>query len=561
VLLTTRVGLGTLRLPDAADAADASDATDGGDGVATIHAALDAGVRLLDTARAYGGREALLGRALASHPAGADAFVITKGGMARPAGRWLADGRAATLRRDCEASAAALGRPIDLYLVHAPDPGVKWATTVRALARLLDDGLVRAVGVSNVNLLQLDEALALAPIAAVEVAFSLLDDEPLRSGVLARASERGLSLIAHSPLGGPRRARSLLASPAIAAIAERRGVPRAAVALAALLGVSREVAVIPGARTPEAAREIARASFALDEDERAALAAQFPTLRERVVVAASPERGEIVLVMGLPGAGKSAAAEALVARGYERLNRDELGGSLSAIARRLDERLAAGARRVVLDNTYVTRAARAEPIAVAARRGVAVRGLFIDVALADAQVNVVARMLAAHGRLLAPEELRRGRDNTALAPSALGRLKRALEPPAADEGFASLELRPFARVPRAQAGRAARLIALELADAWPAGELAASFVFGWAPDAPPELDARLAARAAGVALCRHGGGSAVCWCRPPLPGLPLALAHAHALDLAASELHGVSAAHRALAAAVGARFVAHPATT
>jgi hypothetical protein len=53
----------------------------------------------------------------------------------------------------------------------------------------------------------------------------------------------------------------------------------------------------------------------------------------------------------------------------------------------------------------------------------------------------------------------------------------------------------------------------------------------------------------------------VCWCRPPLPGLPLALAHAHALDLTASELHGVSAAHRALAAAVGARFVTHPAPT
>ena len=534
MILRARIGLGTLRLDDEDAAA-----------MATVGAALDAGIRVFDTARAYGESERRLGAALAAHP---DAEVITKGGMARPGGQWRADGRAATLRRDCEESLRVLARPIDLYLVHAPDPRVAWATTVRALARLAGDGLVRAVGVSNVTLPQLDEALALAPIAAVEVGLSLLDDLPLRAGVLARCRERGLTLIAHSPLGGPRRAAKLCATPILVELARTHAVAPAAVALAALAAEHPEVVVIPGARTAEQARQLAAATtLALDESERAAIAEAFAP--KRVQVATSGGEREVLLVFGIQGAGKSRTVEPLVAAGWERLNRDELGGSLSGLARRLDERLGGGARRVVLDNTYVTRASRAEVLAVAARHGASVRGIFLDVPITEAQVNVVRRMLAAHGRLLSPEELRRGRDNTALAPAALFRMARTLEPPADDEGFASLERRPFVREPAP--GKAARFVTLDLADRADAQ----SFVIGWAPDAPPSLEAELGARFAGVALCRHGGGPPVCWCRPPLPGLPLLLAHAHGLDPAASELHGTSTAHRALAAAIGARFV------
>ena len=83
------------------------------------------------------------------------------------------DGRAKAIRADCEASLAALdGLPIDLYLLHAPDPRTPWRTSVRALARLADEGLVRRVGLANVNRTQLDEALELAPVAAVQVALS-----------------------------------------------------------------------------------------------------------------------------------------------------------------------------------------------------------------------------------------------------------------------------------------------------------------------------------------------------------------------------------------------------
>jgi predicted kinase len=318
------------------------------------------------------------------------------------------------------------------------------------------------------------------------------------------------------------------------------------------------VAVIPGARNPQAVREVAAATrLVLDDGERDALAGEFPALRDRVVVAAAPGDGEVVLVMGLPGAGKSAAAQSIAAGGYERLNRDQLGGSLAELAARLDERLASGVRRLVLDNTYLTRSARAQVLAVAARQGVAVRGVFIDVSLTDAQVNVVERMLAAHGRLLTPEELRRADDNTALAPSSLWRMERSLERPNADEGFTSLDVRQFTRLAKQGPERSARFVALELLDRLSPDDARSSFAIGWAPNAAPDLEAQLGVRVQGVAVCRHPGGPPICWCRPPLPGQVLWLARAYALDVTASELHGTSRAHRSLAVAVGARYIHH----
>src|SRR6185437_14209689 len=118
----------------------------------TIAAAADAGIVVFDTARAYDGNERLVAQSLRRCGAASRAKIVTKGGMGRVDGGWVPDGRAKAFRSDCEASLEALdGIPIDLYLVHAPDPRTPWRTSVRALARLADEGLVNHVGLANVN--------------------------------------------------------------------------------------------------------------------------------------------------------------------------------------------------------------------------------------------------------------------------------------------------------------------------------------------------------------------------------------------------------------------------
>ena len=151
----------------------------------TVAAALAAGITVFDTAHAYGERpgdnERLVARALR----GTRARIVTKGGMTRVGTAWVPDGRAVAIRQHCEASLAVLeGVGIDLYLLHAPDPRVPWLTSVRALARLLEDGLVPRVGLSNVNRDQLDAALPVVPVSAVEVALSPFDDAAVRGGVV-----------------------------------------------------------------------------------------------------------------------------------------------------------------------------------------------------------------------------------------------------------------------------------------------------------------------------------------------------------------------------------------
>ena len=547
----------------------------------TIAAAAEAGVTVFDTARAYGHGEAelghnerLLARALRRCGAERRARVVTKGGMARVGAAWVPDGRAKAIRADCEASLAALdGLEIDLYLIHAPDPRRPWRTALRALARLVDEGLVKRVGVSNVNRAQLDEAVELAPVTAVQVALSVFDDSALRGGVLERCADAGVALIAHSPLGGPRRAKGVGRQEALVAVAEARGVTPAEVALAWVLDMSPGVVVIPGATRPETARSAASAStIDLDDRERAALARAFggprpaPARRPRAAV-----DGEVVLVMGIPGAGKSRVAEDYVARGYLRLNRDERGGSLRELADALDAELASGGRRAVLDNTYLTRAARSHVIEVATRHGLPVRCIWLDTPLAQAQVNLVERLIERVGSLPEPDELRAlaRRGDGVLAPTSQMRTLRELEPPGADEGWASLEHVPFERSSRPRAGRSGVFVAAAVLakPGWrealrEADRDAPHLIFDWQPGGSPDALApgveTLVSEVAGrveSALCPHPAGPPICWCRPPLPGLPLAFAQAQKLDPARSILVGARPAHRQLADALGARYV------
>jgi aryl-alcohol dehydrogenase-like predicted oxidoreductase/predicted kinase len=547
----------------------------------TIAAAAQAGITVFDTARAYGHgaaelghNERLLARSLRACAASKRARIVSKGGMARTGGGWIPDGRAKAIRADCEASLAALdGLPIDLYLIHAPDPRTPWRTSVGALARLAHEGLVNRVGLSNVNRAQLDEALELAPVTAVQVAVSPYDDRSLRGGVVERCDEKGIAVIAHSPLGGPRRAASLARHEVLSRAAEARGATPAEIALAWLLELSPALVAIPGARRPETARSAARAAtLGLDVGERRVLDRAFGRPRAvRPKPARLRDDAEVVLVMGIPGAGKSLVAEEYVARGYLRLNRDERGGSLRELAHELDEELSSGVRRAVLDNTYLTRASRSHVIEAAGRHRVPARCIWLDTPLAQAQVNLVERLLERFGSLPTPEELRGAarREPGVHAPTSQMRALRELEPPSADEGWAAMEQVSFARPPPSRRRKVGVFVAAAALDD-PGWEKAVQrgdpqaphLVFDWRPggalDALAAAADRVSAKVSGPVesvLCPHAAGPPICWCRPPLPGLPLAFARAHGIAPSRSILIGSRPAHRTLAATLGARYV------
>lgn len=531
-------------------------------GRAVIEAALDAGATLLDTADAYALDAADAGhneRLVAAAVGARRVELVTKGGLIRPDGAWLPRGSARHLADAARASRERLGR-IDLYLLHVVDPKTPLATSVRALARLRDDGVVARIGLANVRVDQLEAALAIAPIDAVQVGLSPYRLEAVHGGVVAACAARGIRVLAHRPLGGPGGVARLAGDAVVAAVAARLGATPAEVALAWLCTLG--VVPLPGPTTIANAISCVRGQqLALDDDARAQLTQRFLPRGS-----AAPSGAEVVMIMGIQGSGKTTLAADYVTRGYERLNRDERGGTLAGLARELGRLLGEGVRRVVVDNTYATRAQRAQVIAQAQRHGALVRGVVRTTSLEDAQHNAVARIVARHGRLLMPPELQRAGE---VDPRALFRYRRDHEPPRLDEGFAELTEVAFAAAPTGGApalivelddlvwrGRPAAADAIELVPgarealhAWSASHVLAGTT--WLPGvAPAPLAARLAELVGlpiHVMACVHPAGPPICWCRKPLPGLALALAHAHGLDLARSLHAGRGPADRGFA--------------
>jgi aryl-alcohol dehydrogenase-like predicted oxidoreductase/predicted kinase len=556
--------------------------------VAVIHVALDAGATLLDTADVYchddgdiGHNEGLIAEALRTWSGDRSAITVaTKGGLRRPKGAWLPDGRAKHLREACDASRAALGvECIDLYQLHAVDPKVEIETSVRALAALQKQGKIRDIGLCNVTVSQIERARAIADIACVQVSLSVLDDENLRNGVAEYCRDNGIRLIAYRPLGGER-IKHIARDPVLTAIAEKHGASAAEIALAWLMCFDADVVPVPGATRVESAQSIARVrALGLDNDDKTLLDAHFSGRFLRVPRAgrrpAAHAEGDVVIVMGMPGAGKTTLARDLEAQGYERLNRDALGGSLSDLIPRLDAALAAGRQRVVLDNTYATRSARNDVIETAWARGVPVRCIWLDTSIGDAQINAISRMIEAHGSLPSPADIRArsAKDPRYMGPDAQFRYERTVEPPVADEGFAALDVRSFTRAPSEATQRA---ILLDVADLIEGdrprierlGELARRhsdgwllFAHAWRPNiARAEMESTFAhLRAAlgvpiDLAYCEHEAGPPVCWCRKPIPGSAIEFAMRRDVALNRSTLVGASAADRTMAERIGVRY-------
>jgi aryl-alcohol dehydrogenase-like predicted oxidoreductase len=234
------------------------------DAVRTLHAAIDAGMTLLDTADVYcldqrdiGHNERLVARALRERPR-AEVVVATKGGLERPNGAWTRNGRPAHLRAACDASLIALGRDrIDVYQLHAPDRAVPFAESVGELVRLQKEGKILHVGLSNVSVKEIEEARALVPIVSIQNRWNPLDREPERSGVLACCEKLGLAFLPYSPFGGASGAKSLPSIGTLANEAKKRGVSAHRLVLAWMLAKSPVAIPIPGVRRVESARDSA----------------------------------------------------------------------------------------------------------------------------------------------------------------------------------------------------------------------------------------------------------------------------------------------------------------
>jgi aryl-alcohol dehydrogenase-like predicted oxidoreductase len=265
--------------------------------IAVIHRALDLGVTFLDSSDMYGWghNEELLARALAGRRQGV--AVATKFGQVRSpdGGGNLVDGSAAYVRTACEASLRRLGTDtIDLYYQHRVDPKVSIEETVGAMARLREEGKVRALGLCEVAPATLRRAQAVHPIAALQMEYSLLYRQPAEE-ILAVCRELGVAFVAYAPIG-----RSLLAGgverpedvPAddrrrqhprfqggnldhnarlvrrLAEIARGKGATPAQLALAWLLALGRDIVPIPGTKRVDRLEEnVGALGVRLDADD------------------------------------------------------------------------------------------------------------------------------------------------------------------------------------------------------------------------------------------------------------------------------------------------------
>ena len=235
--------------------------------IRAIHASLDAGVNLIDTADAYskdesdvGHNERLIAKAIAGRRDGV--IVATKGGHTRTAGgAWELDGSPEHIKRACEASLKALRTDrIDLYQYHRPDPTVPYAETMGAFKELQDEGKVRWIGISNANVEQIEEARSIVDLVAVQNQLSLEYTSPLAKGEVQLCERHGIAFLPWSPLGGISSAAEAAAEhDPVSDAAAAHGVSPQQVALAWLLSLSPVVIPIPGASRPESITDSVKA--------------------------------------------------------------------------------------------------------------------------------------------------------------------------------------------------------------------------------------------------------------------------------------------------------------
>jgi pyridoxine 4-dehydrogenase len=234
--------------------------------VQVLRRAVELGVEFIDTADSYGPEvsEDLIAEALFPYPEGL--VIATKGGFLRPGpGNWKPDGRPEHLRSVCEGSLARLRlEQIPLYQFHRPDPAVPFEDSVGELVALRDEGKIRHVGLSNVDVAQFEKASELTPIASVQNRYNPSDraTEPL----IELAATRGFAFIPWAPVGGYRPG----AGDGLATVAKRLGTSPVQVAIAWQLARSPQMLPIPGTSSVAHLEEnVGAAALELSDDDLA----------------------------------------------------------------------------------------------------------------------------------------------------------------------------------------------------------------------------------------------------------------------------------------------------
>jgi aryl-alcohol dehydrogenase-like predicted oxidoreductase len=301
-LSVSSLGLGCMGMSEFYGSRDDAEST------ATILAALDAGLTLLDTADAYGPHtnEALVGKAIRGRRG--EVVIATKFGYLRtpeePAKKGFS-GRPEYVKAACEASLRRLGiETIDLYYQHRVDPETPIEETVGAMAELVREGKVRYLGLSEAAPETIRRAASVHPITALQTEYSLWTRDVESDGVLATCRELGIGFVAYSPLsrgmltgqikspddlepGDNRRNNprfqgdnfplNLKLVDEVKRLASAKGCTPAQLALAWVLAQGGDIVPIPGTkRRYRLAENIAAASISLTPAELNALDAAFP---------------------------------------------------------------------------------------------------------------------------------------------------------------------------------------------------------------------------------------------------------------------------------------------
>lgn len=567
--------------------------------VSLIHQALDGGVRVLDTADSYcltdkdfHYGERLAKKAVDSWNGPAEEVrILTKVGMVRPKGKWKPDGSPKHIKKAVEGSLKALD--VDrLFLVqlHARDSRVPFEDTLEALGELQRAGKIEHLGLCNATPAEVRQASRHFKVACVQNELSVLDQSSAKDGMLEFTRDLGIPFLAYRPLGGYAKVEKLLKNRVLKPLAEKHGVEPHVLALAAVLRSFSHVIPLFGATRAESlAQSLEALKFELTDEDWEHITGKYPFSGTPEAIAANaprvtpvdlpslkPGKGpgkepEVVLLMGIQGAGKSETVKAYEEAGYIRLNRDEEGGSLDDLLPRLEDLLASGQKRVVMDNTYPTRISRESVITRAHAHGVPVRCRWLTTSVEEARINVVSRVLDRYHKLLGPEEMKElaKSDPNLPPPIAMQRYEQSFEPPNVDEGFSAVDEIPFVRRPRPDWTHKALLLDVdgtlrvthsgeiyprsaedvnvlpdrrEVLERWVAAGYKLFFVSnqsGIASGKVSEADvekafektiADLGVPVEEVCYCPHRAFPVVCFCRKPMPGMAVYLMRKYALD-------------------------------